>query len=606
MRFQVGRGDWRPSVRIEGLRRYAFIGDSHAYGVGVAPDQTLSANTERQLNGLLPAWPVECVNHGVSGYNLWNSWLAFKYGAQVYDGVVLVLCNNDADLFSRTLPLNYPPSDETRWESTHPYGELVARCFDDITSFSQERSLPVAVVYFNARSTQSQFRIGEIIGNLCASRGICYIDTFAHYRDRNFAPDDLVVSAADFHPSAMAHEAVGRHLAATLKREGWFREYEAREISAAPERILAVARAMVEADHYPPDAALNWAARALNVKSRLTQRMQASGQNVDFSSASTRAAEVLTANSRRWHEIHRIRAFMGEVGTGAHGIPWGLVCAQEMKLRLEELGFALGIGEWNRLAEHLPEAELPQGAPEALASDATALFDSCNLELLRVRDRLVELRSLAAPAEIGSPHDEASMLADLDALSRLVDQIQTEYAALKVAFLNIEGIFEEVRPALSEGQIRHVSRLIGATFTQVKKAFWFMPRLSTIIKRIHDGGRASFTTIEVTVRGGAVQGKQLCQVSGEAEYNVPDRLPFRCTGWFRLDGCTTLVKIWFPLFYAGRLALWTSLPKTSEGVEATLVKVELYNGMKHRITLEPASFYRDRNGRYVSPVIYLP
>jgi hypothetical protein len=72
MRVLQGRGDWRPVRRIESLHRYAFIGDSHAYGAGVAPDQTLSANAERQLNELLPAWPVEAVNLGLSGYNLWT------------------------------------------------------------------------------------------------------------------------------------------------------------------------------------------------------------------------------------------------------------------------------------------------------------------------------------------------------------------------------------------------------------------------------------------------------------------------------------------------------------------------------------------------------
>src|SRR5215469_2178243 len=72
MRLLVGRSNWRPSVRIEGLRRYAFIGDSFAYGTGVAPDQTLPSNAERQMNELMPACPVEAVNFGVAGYNLWN------------------------------------------------------------------------------------------------------------------------------------------------------------------------------------------------------------------------------------------------------------------------------------------------------------------------------------------------------------------------------------------------------------------------------------------------------------------------------------------------------------------------------------------------------
>src|SRR5947208_7178698 len=191
MRVLMGRCDWRPGFRIPSLRRYAFIGDSHAYGTGVAPDETLPANAEQQMNELLPAWPVEAVNLGVPNYNLWNSWLAFKHGPQVYDGVVLVLCSNDADLFNRTYHVNYAEPQQTRWESEGPFGNAVARCFDEIASFSQEQSLPVAVVYYNAYDNPGQLRIGEIIGDLCASRGLLFIDTFVQYRDRNFARDDL-------------------------------------------------------------------------------------------------------------------------------------------------------------------------------------------------------------------------------------------------------------------------------------------------------------------------------------------------------------------------------------------------------------------------------
>src|SRR5580692_7708201 len=185
MRVLQGRGDWRPGFRIESLRRYAFIGDSNAYGFGVAPDQTLPAIAERQMNELWPAWPVEAMNLGVGGYNLWNSWLSFKHGPQVYDAVVLALCANDADLFERSYRLKYAGPQHIRWESTHPFGAAVARCFDDIASFSQASSLPVAVVYYG-HGHRDALQVGEIIGDLCALHGLPYFDTFAICRDRHF------------------------------------------------------------------------------------------------------------------------------------------------------------------------------------------------------------------------------------------------------------------------------------------------------------------------------------------------------------------------------------------------------------------------------------
>jgi hypothetical protein len=604
MRVLYGRGDWRPGFRIESLRRYAFIGDSHAYGSGVAPDETLSANAERQMNELLPAWPVEAVNLGVSGYNLWNSWLAFKHGPQVYDGVVLVLCSNDADLFDRTYQVKYLESEPERWESNHPFGAAVARCFDDIVSFSQERSLPVAIVYSSAFRHSMALRIGEIINELCASRGLCFIDTFAHYRDRNFPFADLFVSSANMHPSAMAHEATGRHLVATLRRRGWFREYEASAIAAAPDRILEAARAMLEKDHYPPDAALNWALHALDAKSHLARRLQALGADDDFSATAARVTDALTTASRRWHMANRTRACLLEVANP--GTATSLSNAEEERLRLEELAFVLGTGDWNRLSARLLEVGVPrQTVPEAWPSDAPAFFHGCNLNLVPLLDVLDGLRGLAAPAVIGSPHDEALMLRDLEALERLANRAETQCTELKQAFLRLERIFGDMRPTLSEAEISQVSSIVGGSFKRVRETLGFVMRLLAATKGIRKADYAPFTTVEVTISAKAIEGQPFCLISGKAEYNVPNRFPFSVSGWFNLDGSPNLVKLYFPLFYAGRLFIQPYVPKTLKSAEAALTKVELYNGTNQRRSVPPASFHRE-SGRFISPVLYLP
>src|SRR5271154_1079021 len=124
-RTPPSRGDWWPAARLKALRRYAFIGDSNCYGAGVLPHETLPAIAERRFNELLPAWPVEAVNFGVSGYNLWNSWLGFKQAPQVYDGLVLILCTNDADLFGHSYRARYREPDLERWEGDSPFGKAV-------------------------------------------------------------------------------------------------------------------------------------------------------------------------------------------------------------------------------------------------------------------------------------------------------------------------------------------------------------------------------------------------------------------------------------------------------------------------------------------------
>lgn len=607
MRILQGRGSWCPGYRIESLRRYAFIGDSTAYGFGVAPDQTLPAVAERQMNELLPAWPVEAVNFGVGGYNLWNSWLAFKYGPQVYDGVVLTLCSNDADLFERSYRVRYAAPQHNRWEGANPSGRAVERCFDDIASFSQEWALPVAVVYYNADDYRDGLRIGEIIGDLCAARGFPYIDTFAHYRDRHLKREDLLVSSADAHPSVAAHEAVGRHLAATLKRLGWLGESDASEISAAPDRILASAHAMVEKDHYPPEAALHWALGALAAKSRVARRLQALGVTDNFCSAAARTSEILSTATRRWHAIHRTQALVQDVMIGGFGMAQYLFRAQEEQLKFEELGFALGTGDWSQVAAPLVEVVPTEPLAETSFSDAKLLLEEWTRDSLRFSKAFAGLRTLAAPAAIGSPDDESLMLADLETLARLIEQSQAACAGLKSAFLRLESSLHKARPDLLEPQIAYISGLIDAAIRNVRQGLGFVPRLLAAIEQIPEADCSSFTTIEISISLKADVKRPPCLVSAQVNYGVPRRLPVRNSA-FLPEGSPALVQLHFPVFYAGRFGVMIFDAKAAnlQPVEATIVKVELYNGKNPRRTIDPAFFYKDSRGGFVSPLVHVP
>lgn len=606
MKLTQGRIDWPPSVRVESLRRYAFIGDSHAYGMGVAPDQTLAAQAERQMNELFPGWPVECVNLGVSGFNIWNSWVALTQLPQVYDGVVLSLCNNDADLFVRTFHVFYPGPDTPRWESSHPFGQLVTRCFDEIAAFTRERSLPVAVIHHNAHPAQGQLKICEIVRDLCAPRGICFIDTFAHYRERNFAEADLYVSSADFHPSAMAHEAVARHLTATLKRKGWFGETRAREIEAVPDRILTSARAMIDGDRYPPDVALHWAARTMEVKAHLAQRMEAAGETTGgFSESAKRVGQTITANLLRWHSANRTRAIIEDIAAGGHGVVWGLSTLQELKLAFQEIGFALGSGDWSRLVSRVRKDE-PSNlfVPSDWPSETAAFLDSCSLDLSSSRDALNELRKLAARTEIGSLHDQPSMLADLEALAQLVDRGCAEFAAARTAFLYLDSAFHEACASLSQEDIALVASLAGGSVQRAKGNCSSLANWNRVIKGIRSVSGTAFTTAEITVSGKS-EGTARSIITGYVDYLVPHRLPFTDGGAFWRDGSPAVIKLHFPVFYSARIALRSFIARSVEWVDFTVIKAEFYNLNSRRKIIDPGSFQMDRFGRLVSPVIYL-
>ena len=199
------------------------------------------------------------------------------------------------------------------------------------------------------------------------------------------------------------------------------------------------------------------------------------------------------------------------------------------------------------------------------------------------------------------------MFADLETLAQLAERAQAECMELKASFLRLDSTSHDACPALPEGQIVHISSLIGPVLKNLREGFGFMQRLLRAIKDVRDADLASFTTIEISISVKATAGTPVFNVSGQVNYSVPNRLPCRDTASFLPEGSTSLVRLHVPVFYAGRLTLlvFDSTAANSQAVEATIVKVDLYNGKNQCRALDPVSFYKDRKGRFVSPVVYL-
>ena len=599
MRVLNSRGDWRPAAKIETLKRYAVIGDSTAFGAGVAPNETLAAYAERHMNEALSGWPVEAVNFGVSGYNLWNSWLGFKHSPQAYDGVVIVLCNNDADLFQRSFRVEASEPFHKKWDETHAFGQEVKRCFDDVAAFSQAAGLHVAVCFYSPFDNPNQRRISEIIAALCAARGLVFVDTFSLYKERHLPFTDVIVSKADLHPSALAHEAVGRHLVAAASRLGWFGDYDVKSVEAAPGRIMAAAQAMIEQDNYPLDAALRWALRTLETKALVARRARATGVAHDFEGAAGRALTVLKEASMRWHATQRMKAFMLELGMGGHRVAGGLWRAAEVRMRLEELLFVLAGDNAARLMERIR----PTGGPASpMAAMGTRDFlRRCEAALEEFHGALAGLQALTTPGEIWPRETTETMQPELAAFAELARRGAHECKEL-------EALFTRVEPWLSEtavAGVTNVADLLRNELQEWQVALSFLLSLKKEIDCIGESSYAPFTSIELNLSA-TVEGARPCQVAVQADYAVPTRLGFKDAGYFVPDGTTQVVRLTVPLFYAGRVTFSHWAPGASdERLEVTLLKVELYNQPNLRRSIDPKTFFRNATGDFVSPLVFL-
>lgn len=88
-------GEWT-TAKKSGHLRVAVLGDSHAFGYGVAEAAALPAVIERELARRQPR-PVECLNLAVPGYSARQELAVLQATALPLapDAVVLVLCDND-------------------------------------------------------------------------------------------------------------------------------------------------------------------------------------------------------------------------------------------------------------------------------------------------------------------------------------------------------------------------------------------------------------------------------------------------------------------------------------------------------------------------------
>jgi len=123
----------RPGISLQGLRdrdfaipkppgthRILVLGDSIAYGVGVAPGETFAKVLERQLDR--PGRRVEVINAGVLGYTAYNEERYYAARGRDFqpDVVVVAFCMNDV------------ADPELHWSGTrHEVGEIPAAAIPD-------------------------------------------------------------------------------------------------------------------------------------------------------------------------------------------------------------------------------------------------------------------------------------------------------------------------------------------------------------------------------------------------------------------------------------------------------------------------------------------
>ena len=606
IRVRESRGSFLARHRIEGLRRFAFVGDSFTYSQGVPPNSTMPECTGRSLNELSLNWPVEAINYGVSGYNLWNEWLAFKNSPQIYDGLVLTLCHNDADLFCRTYKIRYEEPRSDLFEVTHPYGAAVVKCFEDIKAFSTVSKLPVAICFYNCWKDDSSLRTGQIIKDLSDRFGLLYIDTQDHLKERNYTKGRLQVSAADGHPSQEVHAIVGKHIADTLHRNGWLNDHEELSAQRGAERVLHAAKDLVLKEGYPADQVLHWAVSALDAKKTTVRRLQFAkpGISLDILSA---AYDNAAKSTRCWHFGKRLNAFVSDVAMGGYRLSTILWSSEELCAQLNELGFALSTGDWKSLSKDLVQqySARPIADREIDQSAALPNFEAAQ-SFVPVRDAFEKLCFLAESLSTVSFPGVRPIVNEFNRLSVLVQRVEHECTALDGAMSSFWKNYEAAASALTDSEKRFILNLVRTSIEHVRVLFLSLTDTVLAFGRILDIQPNTFTTVEITIRAPAAKGSPPYWVTVQGEYSIPSRFLFSDNANYMADGSDWNIKTYLPIMYSGRLTIRPWVRTISDQVtEVTISKVVIYNQPDQRRTIPMKMFKRDEFGQYVSSQIGL-
>jgi len=611
MRVSQGRGDRSPGTRLAQLKRYAFIGDSTMFGIGAAPNETLAAVSEQQFNDRLRGWPVEAVNFGISGYNLFNSWLGFKRRPQIYDGLVIALCANDADFFDRSYDAVLPEPQYARWEPTQPTGWAVVQCFDDIASFAATQSLPVAVCIYNAIPGPS-LQIAQILSQLCTERKFAFVDSYAIYQERHVKREDVIVSRADAHPSALAHEIMARALIPVMDRAGWFAGLDKDISPALVDAILAAARGMIDRDEYPTDIALNWALRTLARKLHLAQRIQASiapetansNSLQGFFAAAADARQTLRKASQIWHSAHRIRSFAMKTAAGRNELLRMLVETEELRVRLDEIAFALDIGGWEKLSAGLSNRRIADNIEAVLQTDdAFEVLRQCRRNVASTRYELRRLSGISTSSSAFAFPDHDVAFVPLRFLFDLMDRVEAECAEQETMMLSIQSSLQQASVALSSGQKDNLINLLNFEIGRLPQCFSSLGLWPDLINRLGDPDAAAFTTIEVTVKSSEGSDKWPVIISVVVDYAVPPRLIFRDNVGFLKGDVPDTVKLRVPLFYVGKLIF--SGKNKKNPVDITISNVTVYNHEARRVVIDTATLNKLQPHIVMSAVIHV-
>lgn len=360
---------------VAGVVRVECLGDSMMYGDGVLSDQAFPPRLEHHLNTLLPSAMVEAVNRGVDGGNLWNAWAGFesRFHPGDCDLVVVSVCHNDHRLLGWWGAPYDDDDDDSRWDQSGPWRDLMLRLLDDIDTFVAEHGIPVVLYHVDIRE---RCVAAAVMARLFGGRLFHFVDAASQLRDylAPIPPEHRQATPFDGHPSPHIQDMLARHVAQYLRKHRVLGDIgTAPPITALLDRMVAEGGAIGDA--------LAWGERVLAAKEPVWRRAAALDRHPDGMAGLTLAKDILGKRGEAWARSLHLGHWSSLTQEGTRAIS-AIVTDIEWSLNLaEELALVLRLGHADPDQAELLSGLLAGTATPPDAGRWPALLDQMQADL---------------------------------------------------------------------------------------------------------------------------------------------------------------------------------------------------------------------------------
>ncbi|MBU0552643.1 hypothetical protein KKB55_22885 [Myxococcota bacterium] len=224
------RNLWATTAKPQGVYRVLCLGDSMIYGSGVNLEETLPAQLEVALNGAAWGVDVEVINAGVSGESAYDAWHRFCHLQPpcAPDVVALLLCGNDAELFSvNTLraqgqEISYTEHTAACWRPEGLHYRHLSALLAEIAAWRGPTRPPLLLGFYEIHDSPIRAEASGRLAARCAALGLPFVDLSSDFIGPTSSQqvEGLAVSVVDGHPSGQAHGIAARRLARALLKLG--------------------------------------------------------------------------------------------------------------------------------------------------------------------------------------------------------------------------------------------------------------------------------------------------------------------------------------------------------------------------------------------------